>query len=75
MTNIVDSMQDANIQLLQTRDNLQKKIDQWHIKYQSNFDFATYKQFLQEIDYLLPEPADFSIQVDNVDDEIAINVR
>lgn len=72
LANIVDSMQDENIQLLQTRNNLQKKIDQWHIKHQSNFDFATYKQFLQEIDYLLPEPADFSIQVDNVDDEIAI---
>jgi malate synthase len=72
LAGIVDSMQNENIQLLQIRDNLQKKIDQWHIKHQSNFDFATYKQFLQEIGYLLPEPADFSIQVDNVDDEIAI---
>ncbi len=72
LAGIVDSMQNENIQLLQIRDNLQKKIDQWHIKHQSSFDFATYKQFLQEIGYLLPEPADFSIQVDNVDDEIAI---
>lgn len=72
LAGIVDSMQNENIQLLQIRDNLQKKIDQWHIKHQSSFDFETYKQFLQEIGYLLPEPADFSIQVDNVDDEIAI---
>ncbi|WP_201342292.1 hypothetical protein [Abyssogena phaseoliformis symbiont] len=57
---------------MQTRDNLQNKIDQWHIKHQSSFDFTIYKQFLQKINYLLPEPTDFSIQVDNVDDEIAI---
>lgn len=33
---------------------------------------AAYRRFLEEIGYILPEGADFSISPDNVDDEIAL---
>ena len=35
------------------------------------FDAAGYEGFLREIGYLLPEPDDFTVQTQNVDDEIA----
>ena len=37
----------------------------------SHSTLAGYERFLREIGYLVPEPGDFSIGTDNVDDEIA----
>ena len=53
---------------------MQKQIDQWHLDNPTNsgeVDFAKYKQFLQEIGYLLPEGEDFQVSTENVDEEIA----
>ena len=58
---------------LQIRDDLQEKIDSYHLGHRGRpFDPADYEKFLREIGYLVPEPPDFSIATENVDDEIAL---
>lgn len=59
-----------NHELLEQRDRLQAELDNWHREH-PRFDAATYKQFLIDIGYLLPEGEDFTITTANVDDEIA----
>lgn len=61
-----------NRALLQKREDIQGKIDAWHISNKGQaFDFDAYKAFLEEIGYLLPEGEDFQIDTANVDPEIA----
>ena len=61
-----------NKELIQIRENLQKKIDDWHIKNKGNeIEIEQYKKFLREIGYLKEEGPDFKIETNNVDDEIA----
>ena len=60
-----------NKALLEKRDNTQKKIDAWHSANRDNFSFESYKNFLQEIDYIVEEQEDFKIETENADDEIS----
>jgi malate synthase len=61
-----------NRALLAKRDELQAKIDAWHIARRGQpHDHAAYKAFLAEIGYLLPEGPAFSIETVNVDPEVA----
>ena len=61
-----------NKELLQIRENLQKKIDNWHIKNKgAKIEIEKYKNFLKEIGYLKDEGPDFKIETTDVDDEIA----
>ena len=67
----VHELAPKNKELLKKRDELQKKIDAWHIKNKSDeFDVDKYKEFLNQIGYLKNEGPDFKIETDNVDDEI-----
>ena len=61
-----------NKALLQKRDELQSSIDHWHQQRSGqSFNAATYKQFLYDIGYLVPEGDDFRITTGNVDPEIS----
>jgi malate synthase len=61
-----------NRALLARRDELQARIDAWHLARKGQpHDAAAYKQYLVEIGYLLPEGEDFVIGTENVDAEIA----
>jgi malate synthase len=69
---ILSDLGPKNTALLQQRDDLQAKIDDWHRARKGQpHDAAAYKAFLQEIGYLLPEGGDFTITTENVDAEIA----
>lgn len=68
---IFGELSSANQFMLDKRDELQSRLDEWHKTYPGEIDPIKYKAFLQEIGYLVPEVADFSISVDRVDHEIA----
>ena len=60
-----------NRELIKKREDLQKKIDEWHIKNKSNeVNIEEYIKFLKEIDYLKETGPDFKIKTINVDEEI-----
>ena len=62
-----------NRQLLQVRDELQSRIDQYHRERSGEpLDLSDYERFLRDIGYVLPEGDDFAIRTANVDNEIAI---
>ncbi|WLF83005.1 malate synthase G [Moraxella sp. ZY210820] len=66
---VVLDLSPKNTALLQKRDEIQAKLDEWHRN--NTFELGAYKAFLTEIGYLVPEVEDFQITTENVDDEIA----
>ncbi|CAN7206915.1 malate synthase G [Aquipseudomonas alcaligenes] len=69
---VINDLAPKNKALLAKRDELQAQIDAWHQAHAGQaHDAVAYKTFLQEIGYLLPEPADFHATTTNVDEEIA----
>ena len=69
---IIEKLGPINKSLLEKREDIQSKIDQWHITHRGQeVDVEKYKSFLLDIDYLLPEGEDFKIDTSNVDLEIA----
>ncbi len=61
-----------NRELLARREELQGRIDAWHIARRGQpHDHRAYSAFLQQIGYLLPEGEDFCIDTTGVDPEIA----
>ncbi len=69
---IVHELSPKNKKLIEIRDDLQKKIDKWHIdnKGKEN-NIEKYKKFLKEIGYLKDDGPDFKIETTNVDEEIS----
>jgi len=61
-----------NRALLALRDKLQHQIDEWHkANGPVSANPAGYEAFLREIGYLVPEPADFTIETEGLDPEIS----
>ena len=60
-----------NRRLLAVRDDFQARIDAWHEGRRGQpHDAAAYQAFLTEIGYLVAEPAAFTVDPQNVDDEV-----
>ncbi len=72
LASLIHEFAPKNRALLARRDALQTEIDGWHRARQGQLhDPVAYKAFLTQIGYLQPEGADFSIDTQNVDPEIA----
>lgn len=72
---IITEFTSENRDLLQKRDDLQNKIDDWHREHKGKHnDIAAYKSFLFDIGYLTPRSGadSFQITTKNVDKEIAV---
>ena len=68
----VHELAPINKKLLQKRDEIQKKIDEWHLLNKGNsFDEKKYFNFLKSIGYIVEQKEDFKINTSNVDEEIA----
>ncbi len=68
----VHELTTINKKLLFIRNEMQKKIDKWHIDNKGKeFDTKAYENFLKEIGYLVKEGPAFSIETKNVDSEIS----
>lgn len=72
MADIFARFAPQNAALLQVRDALQARIDQWHqARAGLPVDAAAYAAFLRDIGYLAAEPSPFQITTTHVDDELA----
>src|ERR1700749_5251936 len=68
---VVAALTPQNQDLLSRRDQLQAQIDKWHRqRVIEPLDMHAYRQFLTQMGYLQPEPADFTITTSGGDDEI-----
>ncbi len=69
---LVHAFTPRNRALLERRQQLQTRIDDWHKAMRGQpHDAAAYREFLTDIGYLLPEGEDFQIETENTDPEIA----
>jgi len=69
---IIEELGPKNSNLLNKREELQSKIDNWHIAHRGkSHDAEAYKSFLTEIGYLVKDSGKFKIDTANVDPEIA----
>ena len=69
---IVDEFVPRNNSLISKRENLQEKIDKWHLDRKGqNHNHEEYKTFLKEIGYWVEEANDFQITTSQVDPEIS----
>jgi len=70
---IVADMAPRNLALLAERDRLQLELDKWHSANPGPIqNMAAYRQFLETIGYLVPQPADAKATTANVDAELAV---
>ena len=69
---IIHRLAPVNRALLQRRDDLQARIDDWYRAQRGRpFDERAHQTFLKEIGYLVPEGPAFGVDTANVDEEIA----
>ncbi len=69
---IVSELAPINKNLIEKREIIQKKIDEWHKKNKGKeFNKKEYTEFLKSISYIVDEKQDFKIETVNVDNEIS----
>ena len=69
---VVHELSPINKALIQKREIIQKKLDDWHKSNKGkDFNKKEYVNFLKSIDYLIEEKNDFKIETTDVDEEIS----
>ena len=69
---IVHELAPINLRLIEKRETIQKKIDDWHkSNNEKEFNKIEYINFLKSIGYLLEQKEDFKIETTGVDQEIS----
>ena len=69
---VVHELSPINKALIQKREIIQKKLDDWHkLNKGKDFNKKEYVNFLKSIDYLIDEKNDFKIETAEVDEEIS----
>ncbi len=69
---VVHELSPKNKYLIQKREIIQKKIDDWHKSNKGeNFNKTEYKNFLKSIGYIIEEGSEFNIETSHVDYEIS----
>ncbi|WP_066704196.1 malate synthase G [Celeribacter ethanolicus] len=72
LAGMVRDLGPKNRALLEKREEIQAKIDDWHLARKGqDHDAAAYTAFLKEIGYLVPEGPDFEIETTKIDPEFA----
>ena len=72
LSSLIKEMTPENRKLLREREELQDKIDKWHVaRIGQPHDHEAYKSYLKEIGYLVDEGESFLIETENVDPEIS----
>ena len=72
LSSLIKEMTPENRKLLRAREELQDKIDKWHVaRIGQPHDHEAYKNYLKEIGYLVDEGESFLIETENVDPEIS----
>jgi len=68
----VHELAPVNKALIEKRETIQKKIDDWHLANKGkDLNKVEYIRFLKSINYIIEEKEDFKISTQNVDEEIA----
>ncbi len=68
----VHKLTPINKTLLKKREEIQKKIDEWHLSRKgTNFNKDEYFKFLKSIEYIAKDQGEFKIETINVDQEIS----
>ncbi len=71
-SDVVHELSPINKDLILKRENIQKKIDEWHkLRKGKDFNKIEYINFLKSIKYIIKEEDDFKIETTKVDDEIS----
>ncbi|MFL2888047.1 MAG: malate synthase G [Pelagibacteraceae bacterium] len=71
-SNVVHELAPKNKNLIEKREEIQKKIDDWHLSNKdSTSDINKYTEFLKSINYIVEEKDNFKINTSNVDEEIS----
>ena len=68
---IVQTLTPINKALLEKRELLQQQIEDYHLA-NKTWDSVKYHAFLQDIGYIVKEPANFEIETQNVEPEVAL---
>ncbi len=72
LAGIIRDLAPRNEELLQIREDMQAKLDDWHHANPGpQIDAKAYRTYLEGIGYLLPQPENVTVTTENVDDEIA----